>query len=150
MRPVILAAIGAVALAACNPAPADDAAAPADSMAGHDMSTMDDTMKSADAVDDANVAETADGYTFHTYPAKVEKVHLPIVAGEVWTATASDTTLVEIGEQKDEAMPDGATHHIVTVTPKKSGNATVKFERHASAAADAPVTETRTINFMVH
>jgi hypothetical protein len=59
-------------------------------------------------------------------------------------------SVLEVGEQKDEAMPDGATHPIVTVTPKKSGNTTVKFERHASAAADAPVTETRTINFLVH
>lgn len=148
---ILLLAASALALAACNPAPADtastDAAKPADA---HNMADMDDTMKSADTTDDANTAETADNYTFHTYPAKVEKVHLPTAAGAVWTATASDATLVEVGEAKDETMPDGSMHHVVTVTPKKSGNATVKFERRDSAAADAPVAETRTINFMVH
>lgn len=145
MRLIVLAT-SALALAACNPAPATETAA----TDAHDMATMDDTMKSADATDDANTAETADNYTFHTYPAKIEKVHLPTAAGAVWTATASDTTLVEVGDAKDETMPDGSMHHVVTVTPKKSGNATVKFERHDSAAADAPVAETRTINFMVH
>jgi hypothetical protein len=145
---MVLVAASALAFAACNPAPADDAAKPAD--AGHDMAGMDDTMKSADTADDANTAETADSYTFHTYPTKVESVHLPTTATDVWTATSSDTSLVEVGEQKDETMPDGALHRVVKVIPKKSGNATVKFERRASAAADAPVTETRTINFMVH
>jgi hypothetical protein len=143
---IYVLALSALALAACNPAPADDAA-PADA---HDMAGMDDTMKSADAADDANMAETPDGYTFHTYPTKVEKVHLPMAAGEAWIATASDTALVEVGEAKDETMPDGGMHHVVTIKPKKSGNATVKFERRASSAADAAVIETRTINFMVH
>ena len=47
-------------------------------------------------------------------------------------------------------MPDGAVHHTVKVTPKASGNAEVKFERRDTAAADAPVVETRTIKFMIH
>jgi hypothetical protein len=114
------------------------------------MAGMDDTMKSADTSDDANTAETADNYTFHTYPAKVESVHLPATPTDTWTATSSDTSLVEVGEQKDETMPDGSVHRVIKVTPKKPGNTTVKFERRASAAADAPVLETRTINFMVH
>jgi hypothetical protein len=58
--------------------------------------------------------------------------------------------LVEIGEAKDSTTPDGVTHHVVKVTPKKSGNATVKFERRASADKATPVVETRTINFMIH
>jgi hypothetical protein len=155
MRIVVFAAAAAWALAACSPSTpaastegaASDAAKPAASM---DHAGMDDTMKSADTADDANTAETPDGYTFHTYPAKIESVHLPQSGTDVWTATASDTSLVEVGEAKDEAMPDGKTHHVVKVTPKMAGNATVKFERRASAAADAPVVETRTINFMVH
>ena len=95
-------------------------------------------MKAADTADDANTAETPDGFTFHTYPAKVEVVHLPAAAGGSWTATASDTALVEVGEAKDETMPDGTVHHTVKVTPKASGNAEVKFERRATANASEP------------
>jgi hypothetical protein len=155
MRQIVLAAASVLALVACNPSTpaatdgaASDAAKPAE--AGHNMAGMDDSMKSADTTDDANTAETPEGYTFHTYPAKVESVHLPTAAGSVWTATASDTALVEVGEAKDEAMPGGAMHHVVKVVPKASGNAAVKFERRASANATDPVLETRTIKFMVH
>ena len=152
MRLTLLAA-SALAFAACSEskpaepaaaAPAAETAAPA-----HDMSTMDDTMKSADASDDANTAETADGFTFHTIGGKVESVHLPTAAGVTWTASTTDTALVEIGEAKDETMPDGATHHVVKVTPLKSGNAVVKFEKRQGDST-TPVTETRNINFMIH
>jgi hypothetical protein len=37
----------------------------------------------------------------------------------------------------------------VKVTPKASGNAVVKFEKHQGDAT-TPVVETRNINFMVH
>jgi hypothetical protein len=114
------------------------------------MAGMDDSMKASDTADDANTAETPEGYTFHSYPAKVETVHLPAAAGGSWTATASDAALVEVGEQKDETMPDGAVHHTVKVTPKASGNAEVKFERRATTNASDPVLETRTIKFMIH
>lgn len=152
MRLTLLAA-SALAFAACSKskpaepaaaAPAAETAAPA-----HDMSTMDDAMKSADASDDANTAETADGFTFHTIGGKVESVHLPTAAGVTWTASTTDTALVEIGEAKDETMPDGATHHVVKVTPLKSGNAVVKFEKRQGNST-TPVTETRNINFMIH
>lgn len=156
MRLVILASASALALAACNPSEpaADSSAAPAETAsaadAGHDMDTMDHEMTTADAADDANTAETIDGYTFHTYPEKVETVHLPAAPGGSWTATASDTALVEVGEAKDETMPDGSVHHTVKVTPKASGNATVKFERREGTDAAAAPVETRIINFMVH
>lgn len=158
MRLIVLASASALALAACNPSePAADSAAEIDTTAGtdttdtgHDMAAMDDTMAAADTTDDANTAETPDGYTFHTYPEKVETVHLPAAAGGAWTATASDTALVVVGEAKDETMPDGSVHHVVKVTPKASGNATVKFERREGADASAAPVETRTINFMVH
>ncbi len=153
MRLTLLAA-SALAFAACSEskpaetpaaeAPAAETAAPA-----HDMSTMDDTMKSADAADDANTAETTDGFTFHTIGAKIESVHLPTAPGVTWVATTTDTTLVDIGEAKDETMPDGSTHHVVKVTPKISGNAVVKFEKHQGDAS-TPVVETRNINFMIH
>lgn len=151
MRLVVLAA-SALAFAACSPsepaAPAAETpAAEAPAADAHSGMAMDDTMKSADSTDDANTAETPDGYTFHTYPAKVESVHLSAGA---WTATANDATLVEVGAAADEKMPDGSTHHVVKVTPKASGNAEVKFERRDTADAAAPVTETRTIKFMVH
>ncbi len=156
---IALLAVAALAFAACGenkpaepaattPAaetPAADTAAP-----GHDMAGMDETMKSADSADDANTAETPNDFTFHTIAGKVESVHLPTAAGVTWTASTTDVTLVEIGEAKDETMPDGSAHHVVKVTPKASGNAVVKFEKRASADAAAPVIETRNVNFMVH
>ena len=156
MRLIILASASALALAACNPSDpaADSAATPAETApaadAGHDMAAMDHSMTTADSADDANTAETPEGYTFHTYPEKVEAVHLPAAPGSSWTAAASDTTLVVVGEARDETMPDGSVHHIVEVTPKASGNATVKFERREGADPSAAPVETRTINFMVH
>lgn len=148
---LLLLSVSALAFAACGetkpaePAPAAETPAAEAPAAGHDMTDM---MKSADATDDANTAETTDGFTFHTIGGKVESVHLPTAAGVTWTASTTDTTLVEIGEAKDETMPDGSTHHVVKVTPKTSGNAVVKFEKRDSATG--PVTETRNINFMVH
>lgn len=154
MRLTLLAA-SALAFAACSESkPAEPAVAEttATEMAApaHDMSTMDDTMKSADATDDANTAETADGFTFHTIGGKVESVHLRTAGASWWTASTTDTALVQIGEAKDETMPDGSTHHVVKVTPLASGNAVVKFEKRDSADATSPVTETRNVNFMVH
>jgi hypothetical protein len=151
---LILCGVAALALAACGveTKPADPAK-PADSMAatgGHDMAAMSGDMKSMDSADDTNTAETPANYTFHTFPEKIESVHLPTEPGATWAATASDTTLVEVGEAKDETMPDGKLHHVVKVTPKKAGNATVKFEHRAGADMAGPITETRTINFMVH
>jgi len=153
MRLTLLAA-SALAFAACSEskpaepaaaAPAPEAAAPA-----HDMSAMDDAMKSADASDDANTAETADGFTFHTIGGKVESVHLPTAAGVTWTASTTDTDYVQIGEAKDETMPDGSMHHVVKVTPLKStAGAIVKFEKRQGDAT-TPVIETRNITFMVH
>lgn len=148
-----LSVASALALAACNPQPAtDSAAAPeATPAAASDSHTgMDEAMKSADATDDANTAETPEGHMFHTYPAKVESVHLPTAAGNVWTATPADVALVEVAPGVDETMPDGSVHHVIKVTPKASGNTSVKFERRATSNASDPVLETRTVNFMIH
>ena len=145
---MILAAASALAFAACGGEPAKPAepAAPAPETAA--APAMDDSMKAADMADDANVAETADGAMFHTDTTKTEKVHLP--AGN-WTATPVDATQIEVVGAMDEAMPDGATHHVVEVKPlTRDVIAKVKFERRESADAAAPVTETRTINFMIH
>lgn len=154
MRMVLLAA-SVLAITACGetksaePAavPTPAAAAPAET---HSMAGMDNAMQSADAADDTNTAETPNDFTFHTIAGKVESVHLPTAPGVVWTASTSDTAFVEIGEAADVTMPDGSVHHIVKVTPKASGNAVVKFEKRAGPDPKAAISETRTINFMVH
>lgn len=162
MRILFLSAASAIALAACGAqtdavddaapaaeAPAADAAAPADH-SGHTMPAMDETMTASDSADDANTAETPNDFTFHTYPNKVEAVHLPVSEGGAWTATTADTTLVSIGAGADETMPDGTIHHVVKVTTLASGNAVVTFERRTSEDASQPAAETRTVNFMIH
>jgi type IV pilus biogenesis protein CpaD/CtpE len=148
MRSVLLA-IAAVSLSACGGEPAKPAEPTPEPVATAPAApAMDEAMKAADAADDMNVAETADGAMFHTDTTKTEKVHLP--AGN-WTATPVDATQISVVGAKDEAMPDGATHHVVEVKAlTKDVIAKVKFEKHASADATAPVTETRTVNFMVH
>jgi hypothetical protein len=160
MRLTLLAAVAAIALAACNnetETPADVAEAPAepvveapvaDAHAGH--GPMDTDMASADAADDANTAETPDQHMFHTYPAKTEMVHLPSAGAGSWTATASDAALVAVNAAADETMPDGTVHHVVKVDTLASGNAEVKFERRESADPAAAVVETRTVFFMIH
>lgn len=154
MRLILLAA-SALAFTACSeskPAetPAAEAPAAETPAAGHDMAAMDDSMKTADATDDANTAETVDGFTFHTIGGKVESVHLPTAAGVTWTASTTDGEFVQIGEAKDETMPDGSVHHVVKVTPLKStAGAVVKFEKREGDAT-TPVVETRNITFMVH
>jgi hypothetical protein len=160
MRLLILAAASATALAACGPqtetaeAPAAEAPAadpaPAADHAGHAMPGMDDTMTASDSADDANTAETPNDFTFHTYPNKVESVHLPVSEGGTWTATTAHGTLVSIGAGVDETMPDGTVHHVVKVSTLASGNAVVTFERRTSADASQPAAETRIVNFMIH
>lgn len=153
MRFALLAA-AAFGLAACTggePAkPAPEAAAAEHDMAN--MAGMDDTMKAADAADDANIAETPDGYMFHTDTTKVESVHLPMTPGATWIATPTDATQVQIVEEADQPMGDGSVvHHVVKVKPlTKDVIAKVKFELHENASPTSPVTQTRTVNFMVH
>jgi ABC-type glycerol-3-phosphate transport system substrate-binding protein len=158
MRIAMLAAVAAIGFSACGqgtetvadapvePAPAADTpTAMEHDAAGH--GTMDSSMAAADTADDANTAETPDGFTFHTYPNKTEAVHLP--AGS-WTASTADTTLVSVGAGADETMPDGSVHHVVRVNTLGSGNAVVKFERREGADPAAAPAETRNVNFMIH
>jgi hypothetical protein len=158
MRLAILS-LSVLALAACGgetpapaeptPAPAADVAPAADEHAGH--GPMDADMQSADAADDASTAETPDGHMYHTDTSKIESIHLPTAAGVTWTATPEDATQVEITGAADETMPDGTVHHVIKVKPVKSGViAKVKLEKRDSADAAAPVTETRTVNVMIH
>ncbi len=154
MRLAVLS-MSALVLAACGgEAPVAPAApvveAPvADAPDGH--GPMDDAMKAADASDDANTAETPDKFMFHTDTSKTESIHLPTAAGVTWTATLGKPGEVEIVGAADETMPDGSVHHVIKIKPVKSGViATVKVEKRESADAAAPVTETRTINVMIH
>lgn len=144
-----LAAATALALSACGGEPTKPAdPAPEAAAAAPTSTPMDETMKAADSADDANVAETPDGYMFHTDTTKTEKVHLP--AGN-WTATAVDAAQIEVLGASDAAMPDGVSHHIVDVKPlTRDVIAKVKFERRETADATAPVVETRTVMFMIH
>ena len=158
MRTILLAT-AALTLAACGGEPATTTAtseplvadgAPV-AEAAAPTTAMDDMMAAADHADDANTAETPDGYMFHTDLAKVESVHLPTKPGSSWTATVVDPALAEVTGAADESMPDGSTHHVVKVKPlKRDVIAKVKFERRDSADATAPVVETRTMNFMIH
>lgn len=157
MRLAILS-LSVLALAACSgetPAAPVEPAAPtvetpaADAHAGH--GPMDADMQAADASDDANTAETPDNFMFHTDTSKIESIHLPTAAGVTWTATPEKADEVEITGASDQVMPDGTTHHVITVKPVKPGViAKVKLEKRESADAAAPVTETRTINVMIH
>ena len=147
MRIALLAA-AAFSLAACGAEPAKPAEPTATPEAAAQAPGMDETMKAADAHDDANTAETADGAMFHTDTLKTEKVHLP--AGN-WTATPVDATQIQVVGATDTAMPDGSTHHVVEVKPlTRDVIAKVTFERRDTADAAAPVAETRTVNFMIH
>lgn len=159
MRLTLLAAVSALAFAACAPetetpadvaeAPAAEAPAPAaDAHAGH--GPMDADMAAADSADDANTAETPDGHMFHTYPAKTEVVHLPPALDGSWTATASHPDLVSVGAGVDETMPDGSLHQVFRVETKASGNAEVKFERRDTPDTSGEISETRIVKFMIH
>lgn len=141
--------LAVLSLAACGGGePAAPAAPAATPEAAAPASGMDESMMAADAHDDANTAETTDGQMFHTDTTKTEKVHLP--AGN-WTATPTDATQIEIVGASDTVMPDGATHHVVEVKPlTRDVIAKIVFERRDTADATAPVTETRTVNFMIH
>lgn len=156
MRLIVLAAASALALAACNQTEPETAAAPADTAApaadgqpvGHDMTAMDDTMKAADAADDAEAVVTPDNHTFHTYPKKIEVVRLP--AGN-WAAhgyAASD--LFKMLESKDDALADGTPVHVIQFEMVASGNGKVVFEKRATENPNDPVLEARTVNFMIH
>jgi hypothetical protein len=158
MRIFCVAAISLIALAACSKpaepvapsAPAAEAPA-ADAHAGHDMTAMDETMAASDTADDAAAVVTPDGHTFHTYPNKIEIVHLPMAEGGVWTAQGfAPSDLFAVLESKDDKLADGTPVHSVRFETKASGNGKVVFERRASDNPNDGVLEVRTVNFMIH
>jgi len=154
MRLIVIAAASALALAACTKTESatETAAAPAapaaDTQSGHDMSAMDDTMKAADAADDAEAKVTPDNHTFHTYPKKIEIVRLP--AGN-WAAHGyAPSDLFKMLDSKDDTLADGTPVHVIQFEMIASGNGKVVFERRATENPNDPVLEARTINFMIH
>lgn len=151
MRTTLLAA-AFFGLSACGGEPAKPTPE-VDAQAGMaDMPGMDHTMKVADDDDDSTIAETPDGYMFHTDTTKTEDVHLPMTPGGVWIATAADATQIQVVGEVDKAMGDGSiVHHVVTVKPlAKDVIAKIKFEERESGSPSAPVVQTRTVSFMVH
>jgi hypothetical protein len=118
----------------------------------HDAATMKTPRPGANAPNCITLTETTDGCTFHTRKGKIESVRLPAVAGVTWTATTGDTTLVSIGEAKDETMSDGSKQHVITVAPQTAEDADVivRFEKRNGSQLSAPVAETRSIYFMIH
>lgn len=150
--------LSALALAACSgetaapdgtPAADAHAAGSADGETGH--GAMDMSMQAADAADDASTAETPDGFMYHTDTSKTESIHLPTAAGVTWTAIPLEPGQVEILSAADETMPDGQVHHVIRLKPVQPGViAKVKLEKRDSADPAAPVTETRTVNVMIH
>ncbi|MDZ4760487.1 MAG: hypothetical protein SGJ21_05390 [Alphaproteobacteria bacterium] len=154
---LVLIAVSLVLAGCSNPArtpvagdPRENAMAkPAD--ATDDMAAMDPNMAAADAADDAATTLTPDDHTFHTYPAKIEIVRLPMTRGGVWSANgyaASD--LFAVLDSKDEILTDGSPAHAVRFEMKASGNGKVVFERRETANPDEGVLEVRTVNFMIH
>jgi len=159
MRQILNAAVGAVvsllALAACGKtepvsAATDTAAPAADAQAGHDATAMDESMKAADAADDAQSAITPDNYMFHTYPKKIEIVRLP-AGGGTWAAHGyAPADLFKMLDSKDETLAGGAMVHTLQFEMLASGNGRVVFERRATGNPDDPVLEVRTVSFMIH
>lgn len=154
MRLIVLVGASALAFAACSKTePAvETAAAPADAAApaagGHDMAAMDDTMKAADAADDAEAVVTPDNHTFHTYPKKIEIVRLP--AGN-WAAHGyAPSDLFKMLDSKDDKLSDGTPVHVIRFEMAASGNGKVVFEKRATENLNDPVLEARTVNFMIH
>jgi hypothetical protein len=144
---VILLSVAAIAFTTyvdpsyTNAAPQDD-----------NTTTMKASRPGANAPNCIKLTETADGCTFHTRKGNIESVRLPMAAGVMWTATTGDTALVNIGEAKDETMPDGSKQHVITVAPQTAEDADVivRFEKRNSNQLSAPVAETRSIYFMIH
>jgi hypothetical protein len=144
---VILLGVAAIAFTTCVDS-SNTNAAPQD----HNTTTMKAPRPGADAPNCIKLTETADGCTFHTRKGNIESVRLPMAAGVTWTATTGDTALVNIGEAKDETMPDGSKQHVITVAPQTAEDADVivRFEKRNSSQLSAPVAETRSIYFMIH
>jgi hypothetical protein len=152
MKQVILPAACALMLAACartetpapEPSPESAAAHP-----GH--AAMDSEMAAADKADDVSSLATPDGYTFHTFPKKIEIVRVPIGDEGVWSAHGyADADYFRMLDSRDEPLADGGKLHAVRFEMLASGNGKVVFEKRATANPDDPVLEARSVNFMIH
>jgi hypothetical protein len=146
----LLIAASIVAPSACSPSgPAPTEAASPEAHPDHEMA-MDDSMKAADAADDATIAVTPDNYMFHTYPKKIEVVRLP-AGGGVWEAHGyAPSDLFTMKGSKDETLADGTAVHVLEFEMLASGNGKVVFEKRATGNPDEPVIEARAVNFMIH
>ena len=153
MRIVILAAVSALAIAACTK-PAEKESAPAETtesapapgsdmtMSGNDVASSHDMtaeMAAADAADDASTDLTPDNYMFHTMVGRTETVRLP--AGG-WTLDINQPDLIEMASGEDA---DG--QYLVKMQMLSEGDAIVTFIPKDGSAPDA---QSHTFNFMIH
>jgi hypothetical protein len=149
---ILPAAACALMLAACakaetpapEPSPESAAARP-----GH--AAMDETMAAADKTDDASSLATPDGYTFHTYPKKIEIVRVPVDGQGVWSAHGyADADYFRMLDSRDEPLAGGGKVHAIRFEMLASGNGKVVFEKRATPNPGDPVLEARSVNFMIH
>jgi hypothetical protein len=151
MRLILAAAASACLLGACEkqepPAP-EPSPESASAHPGH--AAMDDAMAAADKADDVSSLATPDGYTFHTFPKKIEIVRVPVDGQGVWSAHGyADADYFRMLDSRDEQVAGGKVHAI-RFEMLASGNGKVVFEKRASPNPDDPVLEARSVSFMIH
>jgi hypothetical protein len=163
MRFVLLAAVSALGLAACNkpadtaapasavPAASPPASPPADQAASvpHAMDTA--SMAASAAADAGPLQVTPDNHMFHVLQGiKEEKVVLPVGTGDVWTPDKPTSDLYTLKDSQPAKLADGTDVMVYTFSMLKPGNATVVFTKHASGNPTGDPSDTRTVMFMIH
>jgi hypothetical protein len=152
MTRLILAAAASVWILASCAKPEEPAPEPSpESAAAHPgHAAMDETMAAADKADDVSSLATPDGYTFHTYPKKIEIVRVPLDGQGVWSAHGyAEADYFRMVDSRDEQLAGGKVHAI-RFEMLASGNGKVVFEKRATANPGDPVLEARSFSFMIH
>jgi len=155
MRLIFRAAACALALAACGqnetPKPAEASPDMAAAHPGQEAAAMDASMKASDAADDISFQATPDGYTFHTFPKKIEIVRLPHDGTGVWSAQGyAAADYFRMMDSRDEPVGGPVKLHAVRFEMLASGNGKVVFEKRATANPGDPVIQALSVNFMIH
>jgi hypothetical protein len=155
MRLILSATACALMLAACgrSETPKAEEVSPdfASAHPGHDATAMDASMKAADAADDVAMQATPDGYTFHTFPKKIEVVRLPHDGTGTWSAQGyAEADYFRMMDSRDEPVGGPVKLHAVRFEMLASGNGKVVFEKRASANPNDPVIQALSVNFMIH
>ena len=156
MRPLLSTAACALMLAACSKAEKPPVQEMSPDMASAQPAQaappMDAAMKAADSADDTTSWQaTPDGYTFHTFPKKIEIVRLLHDGTGVWSANgyAAGDYFRMLGS-RDEPVGGPVKLHAVRFEMLASGNGRVVFEKRATANPNDPVIAALSVNFMIH